>query len=361
MKILFIAPLPPPIHGHSLVSRVLLDDLERDNEMLVVDTNKRSMVMGAESPKRFVDVVGLLRKVAAKQVSAERIYLTISESVLGNVKDLAIYALCFRKLSRMSIHLHGGSIKRLTWDRWPMLFRLNRPFIRRMGNVIISGPSHLAIFDGLIARERVHIVPNFAPESLFVEETAIRTKFHQTTPLRILYISNFVREKGYADLLDAFLALDDSQKRQLRIDFAGRFDNEPDEREFLQRIAGHEQLCYHGVVDGDTKRQLFAQAHAFCLPTAMFEGQPISILEAYAAGCVVVTTGQAGIRDVFTAGINGVEIAPAQPPSIAAAISWLLETKSQLTNVALTNNRLAREKFRAATYTASLRRIMLPQ
>jgi glycosyltransferase involved in cell wall biosynthesis len=361
VKILFIAPLPPPVHGQSVVSRALLDDLARDNEMLVVDFSKPSMAMGAESPRRFVEVLSVLRQVGMKQLSAERIYLTISESLLGNVKDLVIYALCFRKLSKMSIHLHGGSIKRITWDRWPLLFRLNRPFIRRLGNVILSGPSHLTIFDGLIARERVHIVPNFAPEYLFVEEAEIRNKFRQTTPLRILYISNFILEKGYADLLDAFLSLDDSHRSRVQIDFAGRFDNVRDERTFLDRIAGHEQLCYHGLVDDEAKRRLFLAAHAFCLPTAMFEGQPISILEAYAAGCVVVTTGQTGILDVFTDGINGFEVEPSQPSSIAAAISRMCEPTAPLTEIAVSNNRLAREQYRAATYTAALREIMLPQ
>ena len=42
MKILFIAPLPPPITGHSIVSKALLDELDKDNELVSVNLSKDS-------------------------------------------------------------------------------------------------------------------------------------------------------------------------------------------------------------------------------------------------------------------------------------------------------------------------------
>lgn len=337
----------------------MLQNLERDHEVLVVDFNKRSFVMGAESPKRFVEVFRVLSQVATKRRHADRIYLTISESLLGNLKDLVIYALCLGKLSTMTIHLHGGSIKRLTWDRWPLLFQLNRVFLRRIRRVILSGRSHVPIFDGIVPRDRLYIVPNFAPEYLFASETEIEVTFATTQPLRILYISNFIREKGYPDLLNAYESLDEATRGQLAIDFAGRFDNEADEKAFRERIRRMPGVRYHGLVNDELKRQLFVQAHVFCLPTMMFEGQPISILEAYAAGCVVVTTGQPGIRDVFAHSVNGIEIEPGQPASLAAAFKQLLDARSRLLPLALANNRSARARYREAIYTDAVRHIVL--
>jgi glycosyltransferase involved in cell wall biosynthesis len=350
---------PPPITGHSLVSQVLRDDLARDAEVSVVDLAKDSFTDGADSLGRVTEVLGLLWQVLRKRRGATRIYLTISESLMGNLKDLLIYAICFRDLPCMYIHLHGGSIKRLLWDRHPLIHRVNRFFIRRMGGVIVSGRSHLVIFDGVLPPERVHIVTNFAQEYLFVTEGEIRSKFESTDPLRILYISNFIPKKGYGDLVEAYLGLDEETRRAVRIDFAGKFDSPQQEAVFLERISGHDGLHYHGMVDDARKRALFVQSHIFCLPTALFEGQPISILEAYAAGCVVVTTGQSGIRDVFSAEIDGYEIEPEAPASIRAAILRVLAERDRLLGMGLANNRVARERYRAAAYTSALRGVML--
>jgi glycosyltransferase involved in cell wall biosynthesis len=64
--------------------------------------------------------------------------------------------------------------------------------------------------------------------------------------------------------------------------------------------------AYHGdssaciIVDGPGKKNLFSEAHIFCLPTYYpYEGQPIAILEAFASGCVVITTNHSGISDFF--------------------------------------------------------------
>ena len=62
-------------------------------------------------------------------------------------------------------------------------------------------------------------------------------------------------------------------------------------------------------MNGTQKKDLYSNAHIFCLPTYYpWEGQPFCILEAYAAGCVVITTNHSGISQVFKDGINGIEV-----------------------------------------------------
>jgi glycosyltransferase involved in cell wall biosynthesis len=112
------------------------------------------------------------------------------------------------------------------------------------------------------------------------------------------------------------------------------------------------------VVDDAAKQRLFAQAHVFCLPTAHLEGQPISILEAYASGCVVVTTGPSGVRDIFTPLVHGFEIQPRSPESIRAVIEQLLMNPEALRNIALGNRELAEANYRTSIYRAALRSIL---
>lgn len=351
MNILYIAPLPPPITGHSLVSEALKDELIKHHAVDIVDLSKDSFKEGVDGLKRIAEVSGIIKLVWQYKRNADVIYLTISESLAGNIKDIIIYIVCFGKLRNTYIHLHGGSIKRMLWDKNRLLARVNRFFIKRLAGVIVTGKSHVSIFKDIISPEKIHIVPNFAPEFLYLEPADVRAKFKVAKPLRILYMSNLIPKKGYLDLLDAFLKMDESLQNQVEIDFAGAFDSEEAKRIFTDKISGLAQVRYHGKVDHFPKKELFNRAHVFCLPTSYFEGQPVSILEAYASGCVVVTTGQDGIRDIFANNVNGFEIEPEAPLSIISVLKRLLNMDPDLLcDISLCNLAEAREKYRLPIY-----------
>jgi glycosyltransferase involved in cell wall biosynthesis len=358
MRILLIVPLPPPVTGHSLASQVLLDGLTGVHETAVVNLSVGSLNDGRVTARRIREVVRVLLKVWRLKRATDAIYFTISESRAGNLKDLFVYAICAGRLGRVFVHLHGGTIGRELFDRHPIWRKINAAFIKHLGGVIISGPAHLDIFRGMIARERIHMVPNSAEDELFVTDTEVRDKFSNARPLRVLYLSSMTIEKGYRDLVDAWFLLESVQRRQIQLDFAGRFDSDAARRAFEARIAGVEGIRYHGLVDSQEKRRLFKQAHVFCLPTRMFEGQPISILEAYASGCIVVTTGQGGIHDVFTDGVNGFEVAPGSDESIAASLATLPADVDRLARMAVANRQTAGSRYRTTIYTAALTRIL---
>lgn len=358
MKILLVVPLPPPVTGHSLLSQLLFDALRAVHDAAAVNLSLGSLNDGRVSGRRIREVGKVLLAVWRRKRWADVTYFTISESRAGNLKDLLIYAISTGRLRRVFVHLHGGTIGRELFDRHPFWRRINTSFIRRLGGVIISGPAHLEIFSGMIDRARIHMVPNSAGDEMFVSERDIPAKFSGARPLRVLYLSAMAPEKGYQDLTDAWLGLDRDVRRRIQLDFAGRFDNDADREAFERRIAGIEGIQYHGLVSPEEKRRLFAHAHVFCLPTRMFEGQPISILEAYASGCVVITTGQRGIHDVFTDGVHGFEAAPGSAASLAAALTKALDAAGRLGEIAAANRRTAGERYRTTTFTQALTRIL---
>lgn len=358
MKILYIAPLPPPLAGHSLVAQVLYEDLSKTHHVEAVNFNKQSFKDGIDSFQRVFEVLNVLKEVWVKKRGADAVYLTISESIAGNLKDLFIYLICYRKLPRMFIHLHGGTIKRELWDKYPLIHSINKFFIRKMAGVIISGESHLGIFSDAVSREKIHMVPNFALESLFISATELKDKFSELSPIRILYMSNMIDKKGYNDLAEAYFMLDKIYQDRIRIDFAGRFETIDQESTFREEIEGKEGLTYHGMVDNKEKESFFSKAHIFCLPTAYLEGQPVSILEAYASGCVVLTTGQPGILDIFTPGINGFEIKMRSPESIKGVIQDIIDHGVDLIKIGVHNRSTAGEKYRTSIYNSTLRGII---
>jgi glycosyltransferase involved in cell wall biosynthesis len=350
MKILFIAPIPPPISGHSLAGEVLLRHLEESHEVKVVNLSRVKREGRIGKIQDFFTILGKIWQVRMKHKGVDRLYLTISESVSGNIKDLLIYLICYKNLSQMTIHLHGGSFRKLLLDRYPILFKLNQFFIKKLKKVIILGESHRHAFNDLIAPERVVVIPNFATDDVFLSLKDIELKFEHTGPLRILFLSNLLPMKGFQVLLDAYTSLNVDEKQNMQLDFAGRFDSGNLQEKFLQAIKQEPNITYHGVVKGPAKVALLAQSHLFCLPTSYAEGQPISILEAYAAGCIVATTNQGGICDVFQDELNGFLIKDASAECVREVLRAVYKNRDELLKTARFNRQEAWEKYRLDAY-----------
>jgi glycosyltransferase involved in cell wall biosynthesis len=361
MRVLFIAPLPPPVTGHSLAAKVFLDELSENYQVEVINLSKDSFKQGVNSLRRIIEVLVVLKKVWLKKKKSDIVYLTIAESFAGNIRDLLIYLICFGNLSKMYIHLHGGSLKKLLFDRYRVLAGVNYMFIKKLAGVVVTGRSHVGIFEGLIDQGKIHIVANFAQDHLFSTEKEISEKFSNIRPLRVLFVGCLIPQKGFNELAEAYFLLDADLRKKVSIDFAGQFESESSKKVFLDKISGIKQIRYHGVVNNMEKKALFSQAHVFCLPTSFFEGQPISILEAYAAGCVVLTTGQSGIRDVFLAGLNGFEIQDRSSESIKMVLERIIVSPMGLDKIAILNRNIASEKYRTSIYCSTLTSIIESQ
>jgi glycosyltransferase involved in cell wall biosynthesis len=359
MSVLFIAPLPEPITGQAVACQVFLDELENHHRVDVLNMNKREFTHGASYAGRFLEIGRIVFETWRRRNKADVIYLTISESIAGNAKDLMIYLACINKLSRVVIHLNGGAGFRVLMRNQAMLRRINAWFLRRIGGAIILGDRHRDLFAGMVSEERTHIVPNFAEEFLFADAATIERKFDNASPLRILFLSNLIAGKGYEELLDGFLALDPSARDAIRLDFAGGFASSKEERSFLERLRSVPQATYHGTVRGDAKRKLFHEAHLFALPTYYaYEGQPLSILEGYASGCAVMTTDHSGNCDVFTGDVHGYQVEPRSPSSITSALQRALQNPNELRTMGLANRQVADLYYRPATYQANMLRVM---
>jgi glycosyltransferase involved in cell wall biosynthesis len=359
MRMLFIGPLPEPVTGQSLACRVLLDGLPPSCQVDLVDLSKKEFVQGVSSWSRVLEVLRILGAVWRSRSRADTIYFTVSESWAGNAKDLVIYALCCRKLDRMVIHLHGGAGMRQIMQGGGVQRRVNAFFLRRLGAAIVLGESQRAIYRGAVPDERIHVVPNFAEDTMFTTVDRIEAKYDRANPFRILFLSNLLPGKGHDELLDAFTGLDENLKATARLDFAGAFESARQQEAFLARVSADDRIQYHGPVAGERKRDLFHNAHLFCLPTYYpYEGQPISLLEAYASGCAVVTTGHSGIPDVFRDEVNGLQVAPRSVPDLRRALERAVRDSQGLRQMAMLNFATASTTYRAAAYQRAVSHII---
>lgn len=352
MEILFIAPLPPPVHGQSLASEVLLKSLMKKHNIAIVNTNKTIQKSSVLSFKRFFKVFLIYFQILKKIRGSDTVYLHISESLGGNIKDLIIYSIifCFNRLHFTYIHLHGGSIKIQLFDRYNFLKHINKFFISKLAGVIVLGESHVEIFSTLIKKEKIYIVPNFSEDYLFVDDATIKAKFLNINTIKIIFMSNLIPGKGYKQLLDAYKSLHSNLQKIFQLDFCGSFNSVFEQSEFTKGIKELQQVNYHGIVGGQKKKEIMNNAHVFCLPTSYYEGQPISILEAYASGCYVITTNMGGIKDIFGGISNGYELKDNSIESIQTALDYIRNHSNEMFDTAVENNKTARSKYRTEMY-----------
>jgi glycosyltransferase involved in cell wall biosynthesis len=353
-RILFIGPLPPPIDGQSKATAAGLDAIQECNlSTSVININRPgiSRSWGAQLG-RILELFPILLKVLLSRSKADAIYLSLSESTLGNIKDIFIYLLLTGKLKTLTVQMLGGSGMNLILNKGNALSKINQLFMRQMKGVIVEGERGRRIFSGSFPPQKIFVVKNFADEYLFSRPRDIENKFKEASKIQILYLSNMITEKGCFDLAMAFLDLPSHIKSIFTLKFVGGFPETAERTRFLKMISPDPSIEYLGnFIDGDEKKQLYLASHIFCLPTYYrYEGQPISILEAYATGCVVITTMHGGIPDIFVDQVNGFSVTPKCTDSIKNVLIHISENRSVLQDIALSNLREAESNYRIARY-----------
>lgn len=357
LKVLFIAPIPPPVTGQSLAVQVIKEYMEPTTHIDLVNLSK-GLNNGIGSWIRIVEIFKILKSIYAKKNSTDTIYFTISESVAGNLKDLLIYFLCYNKLSTMIIHLHGGAGMKVIMEKDNWLTKINLFFLKKIGKILVLGNSLKSVYSELL-QDKILIVPNFAEDYIFIDREDVYQKFGNIEIINVLFLSNLIYGKGYLELIDAYRMLKPEIQQKLRIQFAGGFESVKQEQSFLTAIQDLEGISYEGVVSGHEKKALLNKAHIFCLPTYYpYEGQPISILEAYASGCFVVTTNHSGIKDIFIDCINGYEVEKESSYSLSQTFNKICDEKEILLKIALKNRKIADEKYRVSLYNITLSNII---
>ena len=163
--------------------------------------------------------------------------------------------------------------------------------------VIVLGEPLYREIECWVARERVSIVPNGVRDAR-AEQPPVPAPGR---PVRILFLSNMLEEKGPLVLLEA-LALIAGGGVAFEAVFAGAWRGDLTPEAFaahVQALGLDDRVHHRGPVHGGGKDRLFAAADIFVLPTHYaHEALPLVVIEAMMHGLPVVTTsrGAAGAR-----------------------------------------------------------------
>jgi len=94
----------------------------------------------------------------------------------------------------------------------------------------------------------------------------------------------------------------------------------------------------------------------YVLPS-LWEGLPMVLLEAMAAGCPIVATDVGGVSAAIHTGVNGVLVAPEDPDAIADAVINLLKDENLRQRYAVASREVFRKRFSAQIMTRAYERL----
>jgi glycosyltransferase involved in cell wall biosynthesis len=165
---------------------------------------------------------------------------------------------------------------------------------------------------------RVWYIPNAVEPHYFVHR-----EHSDGRALRVLFVGSWLDHKGVYYLREGFEALA-KRVSGLRLTIAGCGVNAESVMQWFSPSV-RDRLDVLPFVSRKEMPALYSQHDIFAFPS-LFEGLPIVLLEAMAAGLPVITTETCGMKDVVEDDYNGLLVKPADGSAFAAAMARLIES-----------------------------------
>lgn len=327
------------ITGAAIGTEVAMQSLRRaaDVELLELRTNGLGQLgarglmgkLGNAAAAAWASVSALgrlaLRGIAGRRIDV--LYSLPAASSLGMIRNagLVLVARLLHRRARQVYHIRNGNY----FD--PMhgwRGALQRYVNRHADRVLVLSKRLLPEDEGAsigVPPGAVQVLPNTIDSGVIPDPVPPRAA---PPPVRVLYLSNFIAEKGYDCLMQAAEHLSArGLGARFALTFRGKWLSVADRSAFEARAAALDMQIDIGGTESDRAvvQQMFASHHIFCLPTCYAaEAQPRSILEAMANGCVVIATHYRSIPDQVIHGRTGLLIDQQDPSLLAEALEDIL-------------------------------------
>jgi glycosyltransferase involved in cell wall biosynthesis len=229
---------------------------------------------------------------------------------------------------------HGSDVPGFNPDRFTLLHRLTPLLLRR----ILTGAAGLivpsAALEDLIRSQFGSSMPPLSriPNGVDLERFAPRPK-----ESRILVATRLFERKGVQHVIEA---LGNIPQNNYSLEVAGDGPQLPQ----LERQSGEHRVPanFHGWLGGDPLTRLFEQSRIFVLASSS-DNFPVSLLEAMAARCAVITTRAGGCPEVV--GDTGIVVEPGDVRGLQEALTRLIQQPAYAEELGARAARRAQDLF----------------
>ncbi len=335
------------VNGQSMMFQLFVNELNKKNiKTIIVDFGKSidrdfasKRISGAFSTTKAIDNFLLIFKylIVVTVNWKAPIYITTSQSKYGFLRDYIFISIGKLLGHKIIAHQFGANYNKFyEAQSLGMQFKI-RTTLEKTDKIIVEGDytkNHFKFLKNY--NNKVISIPNGLPEN--VDSETITSKYLPSNlTVNLLYLSNLIEGKGYWDVLEAINILVNRDGRKVNAIFAGKFLEDVEDKKFSSAEQAKTQffnyiknnklstnITYYEGLYGQNKVKAFTDSNFFLLPSYYInEGQPVSVLEAIAYGCVPIVTKYRLIPDMVNLE-NGIFVAPNSPVQIANEINEMI-------------------------------------
>jgi len=288
-NMIFIGPLPPPVHGQSVTTGFLLEQIrKRRQSVIAVDINQPA---GAKITSMFIRAMRFLIAIATVLLTNGRsgnsptLYLSVNA-------NMGMYFTAFLasigRMKKMRIFLHHHTYSHINREKTRM---------KLLDMAAGSEACHICICDYMTGelQSRYRKIKSTVSLSniITVEEPEFSPVTDENGYFIVGHLSNLTLEKGVGRVINTFRQLS-SQHKNIKLLLAGPLIS-PDATALVMAAIKEfgARLEYLGPVYGTEKSAFYTSIHVFLFPSLYsMETQGIVNLEAMAHGKPVIAYDQ---------------------------------------------------------------------
>lgn len=349
MNILITAPSLDEkrnVSGISTVARQIIDNStnrcthfaagRQDGEQL----NAGWLLRQTNLPLRF------FRTIQREKIDV--VHINTAFNGFSIVRDFALVKTARAAKRPVLLHVHGGRF--LAEDfHGRKLASIAEKMLRASNSIVVLSELEKQIVENRWKNLNVKVLEN----AVALEEG--REPQRNPAQKTIIFLGRLHESKGLNEIIEACQTLKE-ENFQFRFECFGAGEM----RDFfvaeMTKILD-ESFFYGGVVAGAEKRKALMKADVFLLPSRYGEGLPMAMLEAMAAGCVVVAAEMASIGAVVRDGENGFLIEPKNVSQLVEKLKMLLPGEIDLEVIEKNARKTIEEKFNLRDYIEKLEKI----
>lgn len=324
-RILFIAQLPPPVHGQAAVSKIIVNSpLIREAltaSVLPLQFARTMEDIGAMSFGKIVKMVQVAFKInaAIRGFKPDIIYFSLSPKGLSFFRDVLYVSIMKQYNSKIVYHLHVKGIQQE--GKSSRIKRILYKWVFKNTYVITLSHTIAGDLDDVYKGEPFVVNNGIIPAP--IRQTRLSRSVPTGKPV-LLYLSNLARAKGIFVFLDALALL-----KKNHVDFFARIVGMPSDvpTEEIWRYVNENKLADSVVVEGpkydDEKYEVLQTADIFVHPT-LNDAFPLVILEAMQFSLPIISTIEGSIPEIVDDGITGMLVPKNDAEELMKKIAWLL-------------------------------------
>lgn len=357
--------MPPPVHGAAMVGQWIHDSkiLNEEFETYYINpsvSNKISEV-GKVNIIKILFFFKLLAKIIRTIIKIKPIlcYYTPTSDGLGIYRD-ALTISMMRLLGRkIIIHLHNKGVKEYSKKK---LADIAYKIIFHNVKVILIAEELYSDIKMYVSKDNIYILPNGIPQTITTDqyEKIISQRESNSESIRLLYLSNMMKEKGILVLLDACEML-----KNLNISFTCNYVGNWGDitldgfKEEIYKRNLQEYIIISGPQYGSDKNKHLINSDIFIFPT-YYHGETFGLvlLEAMEYGLPCISTYEGGIPSIINNGENGLLVKQKDAKELFNAIYKLINDKSKRCSMGNKGRYIYMKKFRLNIFENNLSQIL---